>query len=76
MAERPGEQQVAVFAFFFHLLVTLSPGILAAMRHFLIALLATACSLAATRAEKLNLLIITVDDMSCDSVGVYGCGKP
>ncbi|MBM83008.1 MAG: heparan N-sulfatase [Planctomycetaceae bacterium] len=24
-------------------------------------------------AERPNLLIITVDDMSCDSVGVYGC---
>ncbi|MBM3858701.1 MAG: sulfatase [Verrucomicrobia bacterium] len=24
-------------------------------------------------AERLNLLIITTDDMSCDSVGVYGC---
>jgi len=24
-------------------------------------------------ADKLNLLIITTDDMSCDSVGAYGC---
>lgn len=24
-------------------------------------------------ADKLNVLIITTDDMSCDSVGVYGC---
>jgi len=24
-------------------------------------------------AERLNVLLITVDDMSCDSVGVYGC---
>ncbi|RMF90460.1 MAG: DUF229 domain-containing protein, partial [Planctomycetota bacterium] len=24
-------------------------------------------------AERLNLLVITVDDMSCDSVGVFGC---
>ena len=27
-------------------------------------------------AEKLNVLIITTDDMSCDSVGVYGCKVP
>lgn len=27
-------------------------------------------------APKPNLLIITVDDMSCDSVGVYGCPLP
>ena len=24
-------------------------------------------------AERLNVLVITTDDMSCDSVGVYGC---
>ena len=23
--------------------------------------------------ERLNVLVITADDMSCDSVGVYGC---
>ena len=28
---------------------------------------------AAPAAERLNVLIITADDMSCDSVGVYGC---
>jgi N-sulfoglucosamine sulfohydrolase len=27
-------------------------------------------------AERLNVLIITTDDMSCDSVGVYGCKLP
>ncbi len=27
-------------------------------------------------AERLNVLIITTDDMSCDSVGVYGCRLP
>jgi N-sulfoglucosamine sulfohydrolase len=27
-------------------------------------------------AEKLNLLLVTCDDMSCDSVGVYGCKLP
>ena len=30
----------------------------------------------ATAAEKLNLLLITTDDMSCDSVGAYGCKLP
>ncbi|MES2696283.1 MAG: sulfatase [Verrucomicrobiota bacterium] len=28
---------------------------------------------ATAAADKLNVMIITVDDMSCDSVGVYGC---
>ncbi|MBN8623941.1 MAG: sulfatase [Planctomycetes bacterium] len=27
-------------------------------------------------AEPLNLLVITVDDMSCDSVGAFGCKLP
>jgi len=27
-------------------------------------------------AEKINILFITMDDMSCDSVGVYGCKLP
>src|SRR3990172_3279130 len=27
----------------------------------------------AVAAERLNVLVITTDDMSCDSVGVYGC---
>ena len=27
----------------------------------------------ATAKKPMNLLLITVDDMSCDSVGVYGC---
>lgn len=26
--------------------------------------------------ERLNLLVVTVDDMSCDSVGAYGCKLP
>ncbi len=26
--------------------------------------------------DKLNLLLVTCDDMSCDSVGVYGCKLP
>ena len=26
-----------------------------------------------TLSAKPNLLLITVDDMSCDSVGVFGC---
>ncbi|MCB1278651.1 sulfatase [Prosthecobacter sp.] len=31
---------------------------------------------ASLHAAKPNLLIVTVDDMSCDSVGVYGCKLP
>jgi len=31
---------------------------------------------AVSAAEKPNFLFITVDDMSCDSVGVYGCKLP
>ena len=27
-------------------------------------------------AQKLNLLIITVDDMSADSIGAFGCQLP
>ena len=30
----------------------------------------------ATAAEKLNLLLITVDDMSADSIGAFGCKLP
>ena len=30
-------------------------------------------NLPADEKKQLNLLLITVDDMSCDSVGVYGC---
>jgi len=32
-----------------------------------------AFSVCAAPAEKINLLLITVDDMSCDSIGVFGC---
>ena len=32
-----------------------------------------ASNLNAKEKKPLNLLLITVDDMSCDSVGVYGC---
>ncbi len=31
---------------------------------------------AASAADRLNLLFITMDDMSCDSVGAYGCKLP
>ena len=34
------------------------------------------CSLAAKAADRLNLLVITVDDMSADSIGAFGCGLP
>lgn len=33
-------------------------------------------SKAESTAQPLNLLIITVDDMSCDSVGAFGCKVP
>jgi len=39
---------------------------------FVFALLGFSSSLASA-AERLNVLVITTDDMSCDSVGVYGC---
>ncbi|MFK7767549.1 MAG: sulfatase [Mariniblastus sp.] len=29
-----------------------------------------------TSADELNILVVTVDDMSCDSVGVFGCTVP
>jgi N-sulfoglucosamine sulfohydrolase len=35
--------------------------------------LAAIAAAATATASKLNVLIVTVDDMSCDSVGVYGC---
>lgn len=38
-----------------------------------ISLLVCSC---AVRADQPNLLIITVDDMSCDSVGAFGCQLP
>ncbi len=41
------------------------------MRALLLALLTVA--LPAAAAEKLNLLFLTTDDMSCDSVGAWGC---
>lgn len=45
------------------------------MKHLLVVLgsLSAFCSLLYGAAEKPNLLIITVDDMSCDSVGAFGC---
>ena len=33
-------------------------------------------SAAAKAAERLNLLLITVDDMSADSIGAFGCKLP
>ncbi len=32
--------------------------------------------LAAQGAQKMNILVLTVDDMNCDSVGVFGCTTP
>lgn len=41
----------------------------------LLSLVALACALSPVcgASARLNVLIVTVDDMSCDSVGVYGC---
>jgi N-sulfoglucosamine sulfohydrolase len=39
-------------------------------------LLSSFVILVSSLSAKPNLLIITVDDMSCDSVGVYGCKLP
>ena len=36
-------------------------------------LLLFSCPIAAAQ-DRLNVLLITVDDMNCDSVGVFGCG--
>ena len=33
-------------------------------------------AVAAPAADQPNILLLTVDDMSCDSVGVYGCKLP
>ncbi|MSU49779.1 MAG: heparan N-sulfatase [Opitutus sp.] len=41
-----------------------------------IAALLLALNAAHAAAERLNVLYITMDDMSCDSVGVYGCKLP
>ncbi len=38
------------------------------------ALLVFGC--AANAKEKLNILFLTVDDMSCDSIGAFGCDVP
>lgn len=47
------------------------------MKRFAVVLAVMASLLASTSwsnaADKLNLLIITVDDMSADSIGVFGC---
>ena len=36
----------------------------------------TLCCAVSNAADKLNLLIITVDDMSADSIGAFGCTLP
>lgn len=51
-------------------------------RRLLLSLLAAVLAVAgftapaASAADRLNILFITMDDMSCDSVGVYGCKLP
>jgi N-sulfoglucosamine sulfohydrolase len=47
------------------------PPLRSLTRSLLVAALAASSALAA--APRLNVLVITTDDMSCDSVGVYGC---
>ena len=42
----------------------------------LILCLAAFCAAALHAAERPNILLLTADDMSCDSVGVYGCKLP
>src|SRR5687767_3916478 len=39
----------------------------------LLSLICLACVTTHAKVSKPNILFITVDDMSCDSVGVYGC---
>ena len=43
------------------------------MKTALLLLLGLALGLPALGADRLNVLLITTDDMSCDSVGAYGC---
>ena len=45
-------------------------------RILLVSFLLGACNLSAKAADKLNLLLITVDDMSADSIGAFGCKLP
>jgi N-sulfoglucosamine sulfohydrolase len=46
------------------------------IRAILCALLLASCPALFAAAARPNVLIITVDDMSCDSVGVFGCKLP
>jgi N-sulfoglucosamine sulfohydrolase len=51
------------------------PALASAVRWLLGLVLCLSATLA-TAAEKQNVLIITVDDMSADSVGAFGCRLP
>ena len=46
------------------------------MRSLFSLLVLLVCSVSAPARAAQNLLILTVDDMSCDSVGVFGCPLP
>lgn len=46
-----------------------------ALKLLLLALLSLFCG-QASASDKLNILFITVDDMSCDSIGAFGCAVP
>ena len=46
------------------------------MNSTILSLLFLLLGLSATMGAKPNLLLITVDDMSCDSIGAFGCKLP
>ena len=52
--------------------VPLSPS-RTSMQRILFPLLLVACHTVTASAERPNLLVVTVDDMNCDSVGAFGC---
>ena len=45
-------------------------------RRFLITAIALVALLGPGAMGKMNILVLTVDDMNCDSVGVFGCTTP
>ncbi|MGV3486822.1 MAG: sulfatase-like hydrolase/transferase, partial [Planctomycetaceae bacterium] len=45
----------------------------AALRLLMLTVISIACLSSSLASGKLNVLIITTDDMSCDSVGAFGC---
>lgn len=47
-----------------------------AARTLFACLLVTLAGSTSAFADRLNVIVVTVDDMSCDSVGVFGCQVP